>query len=115
VGARGPKELSARDWLLGSRPRRLALEALLSVPPRAWRVQELVERCGVGSRGLDSHLRGLEHLGLAVRTEAGWVAPARSSPLARPLRALLRALEHVDEVGLDELGARPRANGDFRP
>lgn len=104
MGARGPKGLSARDWLLGSRPRRLVLEAVLADPGHTWLLKELVELSGVGARGLDAHLRGLEALGVIERDVAGWRAAAPGPPFAVPLQAFLVALGEVsDKVAVDDL------------
>jgi hypothetical protein len=101
MGERGPKLLTTRDWVFGSRPRRLALAALLNSPaPRSGWTREAVARAAeVSMRGIDAHLDGFERLGLIERTPTGVRRVEPTSALARDLRRLLATL---DEAVRDE-------------
>ncbi len=99
MGQRGPKLLTARDWLFGSRPRRLALATILSPrPPEAgWTREQLAAAAEVSLRGVDAHLDGFRRLGLIERTATGYRAVRPSPELAGDLRRLLRTLEQSVE------------------
>jgi hypothetical protein len=53
-GKRGVKPVTARDWLFGSRPRRLLLRFALSTEPpeTGWTKTEIARNCEVGSHGV---------------------------------------------------------------
>lgn len=93
--ARGSKPLSRRDWLYGSRPRRLLIErAVLVRPPEdGWTKTDLAERASVSPNGgVDEHVAGLRDLGLLVEDRGRW-SPATPRPaLAGALRLVTRAL-----------------------
>lgn len=100
MGVRGSKNLSDRAWLLGARPRRLLLHALLvePTPDAGWSPESLAARCEVGERGLDRHLARLRDLGL-VRREGrrNWAPADPGSSLSAALAELLRALDGVSD------------------
>jgi hypothetical protein len=87
----GPKPLSRRDWLFGSRPRRLLIEYTLSKTPPAggWTKSALARACGTSVHGgVDGHVEGLHDLGLLVPSATGAWLP--SSPPPRLATALVR-------------------------
>lgn len=99
MGERGSKSLSDRDWLLGARPRRLLLHALLvrPTPQQGWPLETLTRLCEVGDRGLDRHLARLEGLEIVSRNGRNWRPVAPTSPLMEALVALVVALEDVSD------------------
>ncbi|HEV3002584.1 MAG TPA: hypothetical protein VGW75_17735 [Solirubrobacteraceae bacterium] len=99
MGLRGSKATSDRDWLIGARPRRLLLHALLvcATPDEGWPVRTLTAACEVGERGLDRHLRRLERLDLARRDGSNWRPVEPRTPLANALAELLTRLEDVSD------------------
>jgi hypothetical protein len=95
---RGAKSLSARDWLFGSRPRRLALEALLADPGRRWSKAALARAAGVDPHGgIDEHVAGFASIGLVVREDGGYVLAEPLPPFAVALRALLGELRGIPD------------------
>jgi hypothetical protein len=95
---RGAKPLSARDWLFGSRPRRLALEALLAEPGRRWSKAALARAAGVDPRGgIDEHVVGFATIGLLVREDGGYVLAEPLPGFAGALRALLGELSAIPD------------------
>lgn len=98
MASRGVKPLSSRDWLLGSRPRRLALQALLENPERAWSKADLAQACGVSPNGgIDDQIDGLVRVGLLAADGRQWRLSAPDSPLAERLSALLLALADLPD------------------
>lgn len=103
---RGAKSVSPRDWVFGSRPRRLALRFVLETEPpeNGWSKSQLAEMAGVSPNGgIDEHVRGLLDLGLLVPTDDG--APriryTRAEPetdLEAPLRQLLELLDAIPDA-----------------
>jgi hypothetical protein len=90
--------LSSRDWVFGSRPRRLLLDATLRgrQPPLGWTKSALAERSGVSPNGgIDEHVRGLAMLGVLVETDGRWASA--QVPLAAALRRVLQLLDEFDE------------------
>lgn len=105
-GKRGAKPLTARDWLFGSRPRRLALKHVLANKPPAtgWTKTELAERCEVGAKGgIDEHIRGLLALRVLEEKDGRYLPAAPPSALARRLAALVAEVEALPEVRIVEL------------
>jgi len=88
AGRRGAKALTQRDWLFGSRPRRMALEALLSAEPGArWSKARLARAAGVSPHGgIDEHVDGFVRIGLLERRDGGYA-------LAEPAPAYLASLQ----------------------
>jgi hypothetical protein len=96
---RGPHALTARDWLFGSRPRRLALCFVLGNRPgkAGWTKSEIAIQCEVDVHGgITNHLDGLVAIGL-LRERGGRYWPAKKTALARHVASLLNDLEDVPE------------------
>lgn len=100
VGDRGPKLVSDRDWIFGSRPRRLALATILAPGPASqeWSRSALADAAEVTLRGIDGHLDGFCRLGLIEQTAAGYRRTSPMPPLAKDLR---RVLSQLDAVAAD--------------
>jgi hypothetical protein len=108
--ARGAKELTSRDWIFGSRPRRLVLQFVLANKPgpEGWTKTALAAQAEVHPKGgIDEHVRGLVALEL-LHESHGRYWPVQPSPaLGRKLQGLLRELEQVPENRIaDEARAR---------
>jgi hypothetical protein len=101
VGERGPKHVSERDWIFGSRPRRLALVTILAPGParQEWSRAALADAAEVTLRGIDGHLDGFCRLGLIEQTDTGYRRTNPMPPLARDLR---RVLAHLEAVAADQ-------------
>jgi hypothetical protein len=116
---RGPKPLTARDWLFGSRPRRLALRFVLHAePPNAgWTKSEIAFESGVSKHGgVDEHVDGLVALGLLKERDGRYVPGNPAGVLHLRLLALIDELERVPEQRIDELlSERSHPNADVRP
>jgi hypothetical protein len=78
---RGAQPLTDRDWLFGSRPRRLALEALLAAgPTSSWSKAALSREAGVSPHGgIDEHVEGFVRIGL-LQARAGHYAISEPFP-----------------------------------
>lgn len=103
-GKRGAKELTARDWIFGSRPRRLALRFVLDeqAPTEGWTKAEIARAAGVSPKGgADEHVVGLQALRLLAKNDGRY--RARENELARHLTAVLELLEDVPEVRVDQV------------
>lgn len=115
---RGAKPLTARDWIFGSRPRRLALRFVLRAKPAAvgWTKSEIAEKCGVSKNGgVDEHIDGLIALGL-LREQAGRYRPADpAAALHARVLELIEELEHVPEQRIDELLPKRRSRRGRKP
>jgi hypothetical protein len=108
-GKRGSKPLTARDWIFGSRPRRLALRFVLRTPPPAagWTKTEIAKHCEVGAKGgADEHVRGLLALKVITERDGRYLPTTPMSPLAERLRELVGALETVPEQRVDVILSR---------
>jgi len=103
---RGAKRVTARDWIFGSRPRRLALRFVLSSTPlgEGWTKSDIAERCEVSRHGgADEHIRGLVALGL-LSERGGRYWPGQSAgALGERVAALVDELEAVPDRRIDEL------------
>lgn len=105
---RGAKSVSPRDWIFGSRPRRLALRFVLDSDPPAdgWSKSQLAVHAEVSPNGgIDEHVRGLLDLGLLVPVDddAARVRYTRAEPnnrLEAPLRTLLDLLDSLPDTPL---------------
>lgn len=96
--ARGRKPLSDRDWLFGSRPRRLALEALFAAPGRDWSKAALAREAGVSPHGgIDEHVAGLTRIGLLAREGDAFRLAEPLPPYAASLGRLLSELQRVED------------------
>jgi hypothetical protein len=94
--ARGRKALTDRDWLFGSRPRRLALEALFAAPDREWSKAALARAAGVSAHGgIDEHVTGFTRIGLLVRDGDVF---RLANPLPSYAASLARLLEELERL-----------------
>lgn len=105
-GQRGPKPLTARDWLFGSRPRRLALRFVLNTaaPEEGWSKADLASHCQVSKYGgISGHVDGLIALGL-LEEVGNRFRPYRSrTKLRTQLNALLDELEAIPDERLEDV------------
>jgi hypothetical protein len=99
-GRRGCKTLSSRDWLFGSRPRRLALEALFAAQSdKRWSKAELARAAQVSANGgIDEHVDGFERIGLLQPDGRGYVLRKPPPAFADELSRLLAALRDVADT-----------------
>jgi len=105
-GKRGAKRVTARDWVFGSRPRRLALQLVLNEKPpkEGWTKTQIAARCEVGPKGgADEHVRGLLALELLTERDGRYVPAKPKSPLAKRLALLVGELESVPEERIERL------------
>jgi hypothetical protein len=103
---RGAKPLTARDWIFGSRPRRLVLRFVLRAEPAdaGWTKSEIAERVGVSKNGgVDEHVDGLVALGLLLEQQGRYRAGDPTAALHTRVIKLIEELEHVPEQRIDEL------------
>ena len=109
---RGAKSLTSRDWIFGSRPRRLVLSFVLGDKPTSggWTKAALAREAGVHPKGgIDEHVRGLVALRL-LRERDGRYWPVEPSPqLAVQLKRVLRELEELPEDRIEMLAHRRAA------
>ncbi len=96
---RGAKVLTRRDWLFGSRPRRIALEALLAEGPgEAWSKARLARAAGVSPHGgIDEHVAGFVDIGLLERRDGGYALADPPPPYLDSLTRLLRELRGLPD------------------
>lgn len=105
---RGAKSVSPRDWIFGSRPRRLALRFVLdsTPPPEGWSKSQLAAQAEVSPNGgIDEHVRGLVDLGLLAPVDGGsarvrYTRVEPGSGLEAPLRKLLKLLDSLPDTPL---------------
>lgn len=106
-GKRGSKPVTARDWLFGSRPRRLALCFVLTQAPptRGWTKSQIADAAEVSANGgVDEHVRGLVAIGLLKQHGRRYLPAATDDDgLAEHLIDVIRDLEHVPEVRVDAI------------
>jgi hypothetical protein len=105
-GKRGPKPLTARDWVFGSRPRRLALRFVLTAEAaeKGWSKAQIARGSGVGPHGgADEHIEGLLALELLVECNGRYWPVEPPSELGDRIEALLDELEAVPEKRVAEL------------
>jgi len=89
----GVKPLADRDWLFGSRPRRLALEALLRAQDERWSKAALTRAASVSPHGgIDEHLAGFIRIGLVVERDGAYALADPPPAFVGSLAALLTAL-----------------------
>lgn len=103
-GRRGAKPLTRRDWIFGSRPRRLALHHVLtSEPPsEGWSKTELARVASVSPNGgVDEHVQGLLEIGILEVLDSRRPPRYRLAEpvplLATRLKALLAALDEIPD------------------
>lgn len=96
---RGAKPLTQRDWLFGSRPRRMALEALLSDEPGTrWSKARLARAAGVSPHGgIDEHVDGFVRIGLLQRRDGGYALADPPPPYLASLGQLLAQLHELPD------------------
>ncbi len=96
---RGAKVLARRDWLFGSRPRRVALEALLAEGPgESWSKARLARAAGVSPHGgIDEHVAGFLDIGLLERRDGGYALADPPPPYLDSLTKLLRELRGLPD------------------
>ena len=112
---RGVKPLMARDWIFGSRPRRLALRFVFSNQPPSggWTKTDIAAGCGVSKHGgADEHIEGLLALGLLTVDGGRYRPGSPTSSLRVHLSKLVAALEDVPDQRITELKARQAAGRD---
>ena len=99
MSKRGAKVVSDRDWLFGSRPRRLALEALLrDGTTRAWSKAELARAAGVSPKGgIDEHVAGFVRIGLVEPRDRGYGLVDPPPSFTSGLRQLLGQLKTLSD------------------
>lgn len=100
TGRRGAKALTQRDWLFGSRPRRMALEALLSeAPGEPWSKARLARAAGVSPNGgIDEHVAGFVSIGLLERRGRGYALADPPPAYLDSLSALLAELRELPDA-----------------
>jgi hypothetical protein len=103
---RGSKHLTARDWLFGSRPRRLVLRFILDhdAPEDGWTKSDIATACGLSIYGgAAAHINGLVGLGLLDEEDGRyWPLSIENSLLAR-VADLVDELEGVPDIPITEL------------
>lgn len=105
-GQRGPKPLTARDWLFGSRPRRLVLRFVLNTvaPEGGWSKADLASHCQVSKYGgVSGHVDGLIALGLLEQVGERFRPDQSRTQLRAHLNALLDDLECVPDERLEQV------------
>lgn len=105
-GQRGAKALTARDWLFGSRPRRLVLRFVLDnePPPDGWTKTDIAEGCGLSKYGgATDHIRGLVALDLLGEENGRYRSSSLDGALFARVAALVDELEDVPDIPVDEV------------
>ena len=105
---RGAKPVTARDWLFGSRPRRLVLRFVMKgrPPRRGWTKTEIADACDLSRNGgATAHIQGLVALGLLEERDGRYHRPQRETVLFRRVAKLIDELDDVPEVRIDDLSA----------
>jgi hypothetical protein len=103
---RGPKPLTARDWIFGSRPRRLALRFILRSEPgdAGWTKSEIADQSGVSKHGgIDEHVDGLVALGLLCEHNGRYRPGDPTAALHARVLELIDELESVPEQRISAL------------
>jgi len=103
------RELRLPDWPFGAVGRRLLLEALLleKQPPKGWTKDALETRAEVVAGGLDEVLAGALQLRLIEQRDGRWYRPSPLPPIAKPLKALVRATAQVPDQPIAPFPRRP--------
>jgi hypothetical protein len=98
-----PSTLLISDWLFGGSGKHRLLSALLAGQPgQTWQLAQLARAAGLHPKGsVDVHVAALRQLGLVTGSGAGY-AVVSTSPLTRPLRALLRELDSLADAPVDK-------------
>lgn len=111
----GAQPVSDRDWVFGSRPRRLLLEGTLKgrAPKTGWSKTELAVIAGVSEHGgVDEHVDGLVAIGLLKRSGRRLAPVSPRPPLASALSSVVRELRHVPDARYRGSPAAPREGAD---
>lgn len=106
---RGSKALTARDWLFGSRPRRLVLRFILdNEPPKeGWTKSQIATECGLSKHGgAAAHVEGLVALGLLDDADGRYRPAGVDHVLFMRVAELVNELESVPELTIKELRDR---------
>lgn len=106
---RGAKALTARDWLFGSRPRRLVLRFALhtDAPAEGWTKTDIALACGLSKHGgATAHVDGLVALGVLEEQDGRYRPGTLDNTLVARIAELIHELERVPEVSIDVLRAR---------
>jgi hypothetical protein len=98
-----PSTLLISDWLFGASGKRRVLSALLAgQPDQTWQLAQLARAAGLHPKGsVDVHVAALRQLGLVTGSGEGYVL-VPTSPLARPLKLVLRELESLADAPVDK-------------
>jgi hypothetical protein len=105
-GRRGAKAVTARDWLFGSRPRRLILRFLLRnpAPPEGWTKAQIATACDLSANGGATHnVDGLVALGLLYEENGRYRPVGLEVALLARVAAVLDELESVPEIPIEAL------------
>lgn len=91
------------DWLFGGGGKRRLLSALLAGHPgQKWQLAQLARAAGLHPKGsVDVHVAALRQLGLVTGSREGYTL-VPESPLARPLKVLLRELDSLAHAPVDK-------------
>jgi hypothetical protein len=114
-GKRGAKPVSARDWLFGSRPRRLILRFLLHTPapPEGWTKAQIAAACDLSPYGGATHnVAGLVALGLLCEEKGRYTPVGLEVSLLARVAAVLDELENVPDVSINALLAERQSNSE---
>lgn len=106
---RGARPLEIRDWLFGSRGRRLLLEAVLldDEPSAGWRKVDLERAAAVERGGADRLLAGASSLGLLRWDGRRWRRGEPPPPLSGPLEQLVALSRELPAAPPAPLQRRP--------
>jgi hypothetical protein len=98
-----PSTLLISDWLFGASGKRRLLAALLTGrPDQTWQLAQLARAAELHPKGsVDVHIAALRQLGL-IRSSGSGYALVPESPLARPLRRLLRELGSLEDAPVEK-------------
>jgi hypothetical protein len=103
---RGSKPLTARDWLFGSRPRRLVIRFVLDhdPPEQGWTKADIASACDLSvNGGASAHVEGLAALGILEEEEGRYFPAGVDNLLLARIADLVDELEAVPEIGIDKL------------
>lgn len=102
------RELRLPDWPFGAVGRRLLLEVLLldRQPNDGWTKGALENKTEVGVGGLDEVLAGAVQLRLIEQRDGRWYRVQPLPPIAKPLRALVRASAEVPDEPISPVPRR---------
>ena len=99
--------MTARDWIFGSRPRRLILRFILDsdVPDEGWTKSDIARACGLSKNGgATAHVVGLAALGVLEERDGRYWPGGLDNSLVARVTELVQELEGVPDVTIDALG-----------